>query len=233
MANYVTKSDLLSFMNLPLQIFSFNKHDNCWSEIKVTQFVSFLETFSWTYDNSTNIQCSNHNHVEISFFPCSFDTKSSIFLVDLFSFYKCLLTYTIQSSFNSSSLFNSKLRWSVETMIISRCKVKNHLIKFILRIPFQSLDFFVSVNNFFAFNQLTQRIRGSLDNWTFVLINFRNFQNFAVSWTNDCWRVRIYVSRFYFPRKECTESFERFKRFNYFIKLDMVFFGVECEEFFS
>ena len=233
MTNYVTKSDLLSFMNLPLQIFSFNKHHNCWSEIKVTQFVSFLETFSWTYDNSPNIQCSNHNHIEIPSFPCSFNTKSSIFLVDFFSFYKSLLTYTIQSSFNSSSLLDSKLSRSMETMIISRCKVENHLIKFILRIFFESLDLLVSVNYFFSFNQLTQWIRSSLNNWTLILIYFRNFQNFAISRTNDRWRVRVNVSRFYFSCKECAESFKRIKRFNYFIKLNVVFFRIKCEEFLS
>jgi len=233
MANDVSETNFLAFVDFPFEILSFNEHDNSWSKIEVSELISFFEIQPRANDDSSDIQSSNHNHVQVSSLPSSWNTKPRILFVDFLSSNQSFFTYTIKSPFNCLSFLYSELSWSMESVIITWSQVKYDLVQFVFAVFLQLLNLFLRITDFFAFHQFSQRVRCSFYDWAFVLSDLRNLQNFAISWTNNCRGVCGDWSWFYFPGEKGAEGFERVERFHDFIKFDVILFGVKGKEFLS
>ena len=63
MGNYVSKTNFLTFCDVPLEIGPFDEHDYRWSQIEISKFIALFETFVLFHHYSAHIQSSNHDHV--------------------------------------------------------------------------------------------------------------------------------------------------------------------------
>ena len=127
-----------------------------------------MEVFTRADNDSSNVQGSDHDHVEVTSFPGALDTEPGIFFVDFFPFDEGFLTDTVKGTFNGSGMFDSEFRWSVESVVVSGGEVKDDLVEFVVGVLFEFFDFFFSVSDFLALNEISERVRGSLDDGAFV-----------------------------------------------------------------
>ena len=70
-------------------------------------------------------------------------------------------------------------------MVVSRGKVKDDLVEFVGWVDFEFFDLLIGVSYFFAFNELSQRVGGALDNRALVFGDFRDLEDLAVGGADD------------------------------------------------
>lgn len=116
-------------------------------------------------------------------------------------------------------------------MIVAGGKVEYNLIQFIRLIGLQRFDLLVWKFAVVACQQLTQRVRGALDDRTWVWYDLRYLEYFAVGWRKNLVGSVVERARFYSSGEESAEGLKRLDRVDNLFKLDFIVFGVSHKEF--
>ncbi len=112
-------------------------------------------------------------------------------------------------------------------MVVSRGEVKDDLVEFVGWVGFEFFDLLFGVNYFLTFNELSQRVRGALDNGALVFGDFRDFEYLAVCGTDDDSGIGRNESGLDPACEESAESLKGVKRVNNLIENNMILFSIE------